>query len=371
MEIGLLSFNHMYKDIHRKIIHIDMDAFYASVEMRDNPDLQNKPVIIAQHPKETRGRGIVSTCNYIARQKGVHSAMSAKKAYELCPDGVFLPPRIHYYAQISHSIREIFNRYTDCVEPLSLDEAYLDVTYNKKGYKSAMYIAKCIQRDIWLELGLTCSAGVSYNKFLAKVASDYQKPAGLTTITPPEARDFLETLPIEKFYGVGRKSVPVLHEDGIFCGKDVLLKDPSKVLEKYGKMGFLLLQRARGIDHSPVRVNRSRKSVGREKTYFPELVGDTRVQMAIRELALSVSKTLKKLQLKGDTISLKIRYTNFDTHTKQVKVSRITDDEHVIYQEAMLLYEEFGEQVSSIRLLGISVSNVTTEDVEVIKLQLS
>lgn len=371
MEIGLLSFDHMYKDIHRKIIHIDMDAFYASVEMRDNPDLKNKPVIIAHHPKNTKGRGIVSTCNYLARQKGVHSAMSAQKAYELCPDGVFLPPRIQYYAQVSQSIREIFKRYTDKIEPLSLDEAYLDVTDNKKGHKSAIYIAKCIQRDIWLELGLTCSAGVSYNKFLAKVASDYQKPSGLTTITPDDARAFLETLPIEKFYGVGKKSVSLLHEEGIFCGKDVLLKDAATLIKKYGKMGFLLLQRARGIDHSPVRVNRHRKSVGREKTYFPELFGESAVKIAIRDLAASVSKTLQRLGVKGDTISLKVRYTDFETHTRQIKLHQVTSDEQIIYQEAMLLYEEFGEQAISIRLLGVSVSNLTSQEIEVVRLQLS
>ena len=182
-------------DMSRKIIHIDMDAFFASVEERDNPELAKHPLVIARHPKDTKGRGVVTTCNYKAREYGIHSAMSAKKAYELCPQAVFVPGNYQKYREISRQIRAIFHRYTDLIEPMSIDEAYLDVTENKIGSKSAIKVARCIQEDIWRELHLTCSAGVSYNKFLAKLASDYRKPHGMTVIMPGEAEAFLKELP--------------------------------------------------------------------------------------------------------------------------------------------------------------------------------
>ena len=197
----------LLNDTSRKIIHIDMDAFFASVEERDNPDLLGKPVIIGADPRKTGGRGVVSTCNYEAREFGVHSAMNSKEALELCPQAVFISGNYQKYRQVGQQIREIFKRYTDLVEPMSIDEAYLDVTTNKLGIKSAVKLAKMIQVDIWREIHLTCSAGVSYNKFLAKLASDYDKPHGLTLILPEEAEDFLKVLPIEKFHGVGKQSV--------------------------------------------------------------------------------------------------------------------------------------------------------------------
>lgn len=205
MNIGVLRFDEPKRDTTRKIIHIDMDAFFASVEERENPDLKGKPVIIARHPKETGGKGVVATANYEARKFGVHSAMSAQKAFELCPHGNFISGHYDLYREISAEVRAIFERYTDIIEPLSLDEAYLDVTENKLNLASATKIAKLIQRDIWLEVHLTSSAGVSYNKFIAKLASDYYKPAGITVIPPEKALDFLQELPIEKFYGVGKR----------------------------------------------------------------------------------------------------------------------------------------------------------------------
>lgn len=197
----------LMNDTSRKIIHIDMDAFFAAVEVRDNPSLKGKPVIIAKDPRETGGRGVVSTCSYEARQFGIHSAMSAKEAYERCPQAIFISGNYSKYREVGLQVRSIFKRYTDLVEPMSIDEAYLDVTANKLHLKSAVKVAKLIQHDIWKELQLTCSAGVSYNKFLAKLASDFQKPAGLTVIVPEDAQAFLEKLPIEKFHGVGKKTV--------------------------------------------------------------------------------------------------------------------------------------------------------------------
>ena len=212
----------LINDTSRKIIHIDMDAFFAAVEVRDNPDLKGKPVVIAKDPRETGGRGVVSTCSYEARQFGIHSAMSSKEAYERCPQAVFISGNYAKYREIGMQVREIFKRYTDLVEPMSIDEAYLDVTDNKLGIKSAVKVAKLIQHDIWKELHLTCSAGVSYNKFLAKLASDFQKPAGLTLILPEDAQSFLEELPVDKFHGVGKKSVEKLQALGVKTGKDLL-----------------------------------------------------------------------------------------------------------------------------------------------------
>lgn len=361
MEIGILNFEHLKNDTSRKIIHIDMDAFYASVEMRNNPKLKNKPVVMATHPKLTNGRGIVSTCNYKAREYGIHSAMSSQKAFELCPHAVFIPVNIPHYAEISKQIRDIFRRYTDSVEPLSLDEAYLDVTDNKINAKSAMYIAKCIQRDIFKELQLTCSAGVSYNKFLAKVASDIKKPSGLTTITPENAEHFLSDLPIAKFYGVGKKTVEKLHEIGIFFGKDVYNVNAKTIVDKFGRQGFMLLQRVRGIDNSPVQPTRQRKSLGKERTYYPELVSEQQVQIAIRQLASSVSKQLKRASIKGNVVTLKIRYSNFETITRQKKLDKWLDDESLIFQQAIELFEDYGELTQTIRLIGVSISGLEKE----------
>lgn len=364
MEVGILNFEHVKNDMSRKIIHIDMDAFYASVEMRDNPNLRDKPVVMARHPKLTNGRGIVSTCNYKAREYGIRSAMSAQKAYELCPHAEFIPVNIPYYFEISKKIREIFKRYTDIIEPLSLDEAYLDVTKNKINAKSAIYIAKCIQRDIFKELQLTCSAGVSYNKFLAKVASDMKKPAGLTIIIPDEAKSFLMDLPITKFYGVGKKSVEKLQSEGIYTGKDLYAVDGVTLINQFGKLGFLLFQRVRGIDNSPVQAIRQRKSLGREKTYYPELENEQQVQIAIRQLASSVSKQLKGSNMKGNVVTLKVRYSNFETLTRQQKMDKWLDDELFIFQKAIELFEDYMELNQTIRLMGISVSGLEKQVIE-------
>ncbi|MBF0779928.1 MULTISPECIES: DNA polymerase IV [unclassified Granulicatella] len=370
MEFGILTFDYLQYHTSRKIIHIDMDAFFAAIEIRDNPNLKGKPVIMAHHPLKTKGRGVVSTCSYEARVFGIHSAMSAKKAYELCPKGIFIVPRLAYYRDISNQIRHIFKRYTDIIEFMSLDEAYLDVTHNKMGYKSAIYVAKCIQRDIWKELQLSCSAGVSYNKFLAKIASDFQKPSGLTTITPDEAIDFLEHLPIEKFYGVGKKSVSKLHAYGIYKGKDILKVDSRELVNRFGKLGFLLLQRVRGIDNSLVKAERKRKSLGRENTFFPELATSQEVQIAIRYLTQTLGKSLQKFGLKGNTVTLKVRYTDFETVTRQHKVPEMICSDQDLFGVAMGLWEDYGHLDKNIRLMGVSISNLQSQQIEEVKLDL-
>lgn len=265
--MGMLTFP-LINDTSRKIIHVDMDAFFASIEERDNPILKGKPVVIARNPLETGGRGVVSTANYIARTYGIHSAMSAKEAYDLCPKAIFIAGNYEHYMAISHQIHDIFHRYTDQVEGMALDEAYLDVTVNKIGATSAVKIAKMIQHDIFNELGLTSSAGVSYNKFLAKIASDIEKPRGLTLIEPERAISFLSDLPVDNFYGVGNKTAEKLERIGIKTGQDIQNMSPQLLADHFGLFGWELYLKANGIHNSPVKSNRIRKSIGKEKNIW-------------------------------------------------------------------------------------------------------
>ena len=307
----------LINDTSRKIIHIDMDAFFAAIEVRDNPALKGKPVIIARDPRQSGGRGVVSTCSYEARAFGVHSAMSSKEAYERCPQGIFISGNYEKYQEVGRQVREIFHRYTDLVEPMSIDEAYLDVTENKLGISSAVKIAKLIQYDIWNELHLTASAGVSYNKFLAKIASDMEKPRGLTVILPQDAQEILSKLPIEKFYGVGKKSVPRLHDMGIYTGADLLEIPEMTLIDHFGRFGYDLYRRARGISNSPVKTHRARKSIGKERTYGKLLYRMEDIQKELSGLAQRVVQSLGRHQKVGKTIVVKIRYADFQTLTKR------------------------------------------------------
>ena len=346
----------LINDTSRKIIHIDMDAFFASVEERDNPKLKGKPVIIGSDPRQTGGRGVVSTCNYEARKFGVHSAMSSKEAYERCPQGIFISGNYEKYQAVGLQIREIFKRYTDKIEPMSIDEAYLDVTENKLGIKSAVKIAKLIQHDIWNELQLTASAGVSYNKFLAKIASDYEKPHGLTVILPEEAEAFLAPMDIAKFHGVGKKSVEKLHEMGVYTGADLLKIPEMTLIDKFGRFGFDLYRKARGISNSPVKSNRIRKSIGKEKTYGKILQAEEDIKKELTLLSEKVAHNLNKQDKAGKIIILKIRYADFSTLTRRKSLPQATQDASQISQTALQLYEELAEKEKGVRLLGITVT---------------
>lgn len=361
MEYGLLTFKRPENDLSRKIIHIDMDAFYASVEERDNPNLKGKPLVIAHHPKDTGGRGVVTTANYAARKFGIHSAMSAQLAYRLCPKAIFIPPRMNYYKEVSQQIREIYHRYTDIIEPLSLDEAYLDITHNKKSIPSATIIAQQIQREVWQEVHLTCSAGVSYNKFLAKIASDFKKPAGITVITPEEAAEFLMALPIGKFYGVGEKTAEKLEQLKIQTGKDLYELESKFLIDEFGKMGYQLYRKVRGIDNSPVRNNRERKSIGKEYTFRNVLVNEEQVEEKLKVLASGVADSLSRHKLHGRVVVLKIRYADFETLTRQKSFITYSDGKDDIFQKAMDLWEEHGEIEKEIRLLGITVTQLAPQ----------
>jgi Nucleotidyltransferase/DNA polymerase involved in DNA repair len=345
-------------DTSRKIIHIDMDAFFASVEERDNPELAKHPLVIARHPKDTGGRGVVTTANYKARQFGIHSAMSAQKAFELCPQAIFVPGSYQKYGEISKQVRAIFHRYTDLVEPVSIDEAYLDVTENKINSRSAIKVAKLIQYDIWNELQLTCSAGVSYNKFLAKLGSDFEKPRGLTVILPEDAVTFLKQLPIEKFHGVGKKTVPKMHELGIYTGADLYEYAEMDLIQHFGKMGYSLYRKVRGIHSAPVTVTRERKSVGKEHTYGRPLTTEEECLTQLRKLSSEVADALKRTQKHGKTVVLKVRYADYTTITKRVTLREYIHQPESIFSQASLIWEEVLGMEKGIRLLGVTVTNL-------------
>ncbi|MCK3881134.1 DNA polymerase IV [Streptococcus suis] len=359
----------LINDLSRKIIHVDMDAFFAAIEVRDNPDLKGKPVIIGADPRLSGGRGVVSTCNYEARAFGVHSAMSSKEAYERCPQAIFISGNYEKYQEVGRQVREIFHRYTDLVEPMSIDEAYLDVTENKLGIGSAVKIAKLIQYDIWNELHLTASAGVSYNKFLAKIASDMEKPHGLTLILPEDAVEVLASLPVDKFHGVGKKTVERLHEMGVFTGKDLLDVPEMTLIDTFGRFGYDLYRKARGISNSPVKPNRVRKSIGKERTYRKLLYRDEDVMKELVSLCQRVEASLVRNEKKGRTIVLKVRYGDFSTLTKRHSLEDATNQVDVIEREVRQLIEEVGQAEKGIRLLGVTVTNFMEGDNQIANIE--
>lgn len=357
-------------DTSRKIIHIDMDAFYASIEMRDHPNYRGKPVVIAKHPKETKGRGVVATANYEARKYGIHSAMSAREAYERCPNAIFCPMQKAYYQSVSEDIHAIFRTYTDAIEPIALDEAYLDVTTNKKGIKSAIKLAQCIQYDIYQQLQLTASAGVSYNKFLAKLASDYRKPSGLTWVLPDEAIDFLKPLPVEKFHGIGKKTVTILHDMDVYTGEDLLTIPEMTLIQTFGKMGYDLYRKARGIYNAPVKSHRERKSIGNERTFTTLLTEDTQVITALRQLAERVSVHMQQKEKRGYTVILKVRYADFSTVTKQVQLQTAIQSASDIFDEAYHIWQSMEQWHGGLRLLGITMTQLESQQIERLTLPL-
>ena len=314
--------------------------------------------MIARNPLETGGRGVVSTANYIARRYGIHSAMSAKEAYELCPKAIFISGNYEHYKSVSHQIHDIFHRYTDEVEGMALDEAYLDVTVNKIGATSAVKIAKMIQHDIFNELHLTSSAGVSYNKFLAKIASDIEKPRGLTLIEPDKAIPFLSELSVGEFYGVGTKTAEKLEKIGIKTGQDIQNMSPQRLADLFGVFGWELYLKANGIHNSPVKPNRVRKSIGKEKTYGKLLYLDADIEAELEKLAERVAQNLQDKKLKGHIIVLKIRFADFTTLTKRLSLVEKVDDSKTIATSAIRLLNSINLQGKGVRLLGITTTGL-------------
>ena len=340
----------------RKIIHVDMDAFYASVEQKDRPELKGQPIAVGGSSQ----RGVVAAASYEARKFGVRSALSSVVAKRNCPELIFVKPRFDRYREISNQIKEIFHEFTDLVEPLSLDEAYLDVTENKKDQESATYLARDIRNMIYEKTGLYASAGISINKFLAKVASDINKPNGQKTISPKEVIPFLEGLEIGDFHGIGKKTAEKMNRLGIFNGADLKSKSLEFLLQHFGKRGNHYYQIVRGLHLSDVQPTRIRKSVGAERTFSENLIAENDLLEKIDHIADEVAARLKKHQLSGKTITLKIKYSDFTIKTRSITLEDNLSQKNKIYNYAVaLLRQESLER--SVRLLGITVSNFRTE----------
>jgi len=342
----------------RKIIHIDMDAFYASVEQRDNPELRGCPIAVG-HEGE---RGVVAAASYEARKFGVHSAMSSLKAKRLCPNLIFVPGRMEVYKEVSEQIHDIFHEYTDIIEPLSLDEAYLDVTTNKQDIPLAVDIARQIKQKIREKYSLVASAGVSYNKLLAKIASDYRKPDGLCTIHPAQALSFIANLPIEKFWGVGPVTAKRMHTLGIHDGNQLRAWSLEGLTREFGKAGPLYYNFARGIDSRPVETIRIRKSIGCEHTLEKDINSHSAIIIELYHIASELINRLKGKEFKGNTLTLKVKFHNFTQITRSITQEKVLTQMDVILPLAKRLLSEVSYKECPIRLLGLSVSNPQDEE---------
>ena len=336
-----------------------MDAFYASVEQMDNPELRGKPLAVGGGGE----RGVVAAASYEARKFGVRSAMSGVMARNNCPHLTFVKPRFSRYKEISTQIRNVFNQYTDLVEPLSLDEAYLDVTKNKKNFSSATILAQQIRQHIFDEVGLNASAGISINKFIAKIASDVNKPNGQKTVPPEEVLGFLEVLDIKKFYGVGKVTASKMYNLGIFTGKDLKEKSLEFLTEHFKKSGLHYYNIVRGVHNSKVKPDRVRKSVAAEHTFNTNLTSEIYMLEKLEQIAEELANRLIKPNISGKTITLKIKYSDFTVQTRSKTQSYFIKDKSVLLEQAKdLLYQE--EIHESVRLLGISLSNLNTSVAE-------
>src|ERR1700743_2276261 len=340
--------------MHRKIIHIDMDAFYASVEQRDNPGYRGKAIAVGGSPQ---GRGVVATASYEARKFGVRSAMASKQALQLCPHIIFVQPELPVYKEVSQKIREIFRRYTDLIEPLSLDEAYLDVTEDKQNIGSAIEIAKMIKQAIKDELQLTASAGLSINKFVAKIASDMNKPDGITFIGPSTIESFMEKLPVEKFHGVGKVTAEKMKKMGLFTGADLKELSEDEIVKHFGKAGRFYYQLARGIDNREVQPNQETKSIGAEDTFAYDLTDIEEMYTELDKLSKTVHNRVLHYQLKGRTITLKIKYSDFRQITRNFSLPDPVNDLETISATARKLLLASDPEGKPIRLLGVTLSN--------------
>ena len=343
------------EEIIRKIIHVDMDAYFAAIEQRDFPELKGKAVIVGGAVGE---RGVVSTCSYEARKYGVHSAMPATIAHKLCPHGIFVRPRFEAYKEATEKIFAIFKEYSDLVQPMSLDEAYIDVTTNKMGIPSATMIAQEIRKRIKEEVNLTASAGVSYNKFLAKIASDLNKPDGLCVITPKDAIKVLSSLPIGKFHGIGKSTTAQLKSYGIHTGADLLKKELSWLIDNFGKIGYQYYYLVRGIDNREVSNNHIRKSIGKESTFRVD-IDDLRVLFQHLERIISrLVEKIKQEEIEIKTITVKLRYDNFETLTRGKTLSAYTANYQELLKECRRILIDTYDTNRKVRLLGVSFTTL-------------
>nr|WP_256504008.1 MULTISPECIES: DNA polymerase IV [Emticicia] len=342
----------------RKIIHIDMDAFYASVEQRDFADLRGKPIAVGG----SRERGVVAAASYEARKFGVRSAMSSRIARQKCPQLIFVKPRFEVYKQVSVEIREIFLEYTPLVEPLSLDEAYLDVTENLKGIETATQIAQEIKERIKQKTGLTASAGVSINKFLAKIASDYRKPDGLFVIKPSQAEKFVEVLEIGKFHGIGRVTAEKMNKMGIFTGKDLKAKSVEFLTNHFGKMGGYYFDIAHGVDNRPVNPDSIRKSVGVENTFDKDFTEPEDLYREMDDILEQLWRRMTRIKAYGKTITLKIKFADFESITRSRTSQLPVLEETLLAKISYELLHALLPMPKGVRLLGIYLSNLAFEE---------
>ncbi|CAM2008254.1 DNA polymerase IV [Acanthopleuribacter pedis] len=339
----------------RKIIHIDMDAFYASVEQRDHPEFRGKPVVVGGSPQS---RGVVCAASYEARTFGIRSAIPCATAYRLCPEAVFVRPRFDVYKAVSQEIRRIFFHHTDLVEPLSLDEAFLDVTDNKSGNPSATWLANEIRAQILKRTDLTASAGVAPNKFLAKIASDINKPNGICVIPPTQAEAFIEQLPIGKFFGIGKATEKRMHALEIFKGADLKRFEEVDLIRLFGKAGAWYYRIARGIDTRPVKPHREAKSIGVEETFRHDIDNLAQLEHELDLIAQELARRLQKRKTRGKTITLKLRYDDFSTITRSGTQAQFMNDAESLAHVAKSLLRNSEAGQRKVRLLGITVSNL-------------
>lgn len=342
---------------YRKIIHVDMDAFFASVEQRDHPELKGKPIVVGYDGP----RGVVSTASYEARRYGVHSAMAMSTAKRYCPTLIVVEGHHEHYREVSDQVHAIFKDYTDLIEPISIDEAFLDVTQNKKGITDSAAIATEIRTRIREELHLTASAGISYNKFLAKISSDYNKPDGQFEVKPTEALDFIAHLPVEKFWGVGPKTLQRMHKMGIFTGADLRAVSLNHLKEVFGKVGEVYYNFSRGIDGRPVEPTSLRKSVGCEETMETDITMQSQMIIELYHLVLELVERLRKADFKGKTLTLKIKYSDFTIINRGLTSPKIlTTKEQILPLAKQLLQKVDYSAAHPVRLVGLSVSNPVT-----------
>ncbi len=341
--------------IMKKIIHVDMDAYYAAVEIRENPTLKSKPLIVGGHPQS---RGVVSTCSYEAREYGIHSGMSSFQAWQLCKSAIFVYPNFTLYKEISNQIREIFHSYTDIVETMSLDEAYMDVTENKINEPDALKIAIMIKQDILNTTRLTASAGVSYNKFLAKIGSELNKPDGLADIPPEKAQEVLFNLPIHKFYGIGKVTAARMKQMGIFNGKDLYQLELKDMIKHFGKAGVFYYYVVRGIDDREVITYSDPKSISCETTFDTDVDNLQELTEVLAKLADKLSFRMNSKQISGQLLSLKIKYDNFENINRTLSLESLTNDRDIIYNGAEQLLILAWDGKRKIRLLGIGLNKL-------------
>jgi DNA polymerase IV (DinB-like DNA polymerase) len=341
----------------RIIFHMDMDHFYTAVEERERPEYKGKPVVVGADPKEGKGRGVVSTSNYEARKAGVRSGMPISRAWKLCPEAIYLPPNFPLYIKVSNEIMEITRKYADKFEPWGLDEAFLDVSTRVKDYSQAEALAKQLKREIKTKENLTCSIGVGPNKLIAKVASDYQKPDGLTIVKEDEAEAFLAPLPVRKLLWVGRKTEAKLKKIGVNTIGDLARYDPTVLAEAFGVMGTQMHLMARGIDRSEVEARTEVKSISHETTFEEDTDDTEAVLKALDALAVEVAKEVTAQKLFFKTVTIKVRYENFETHTRSKTLPFITDRLRDLQKTSRDLLKDYLRHNRKIRLIGVRASN--------------